>query len=207
MEQAERIRQQVLAAAEECLLAGGFGTSRLQSSIARRAGLSRPTVYKYVGDQDSIISALILREVGRLLEQLEPLMDRDQPFTEQLVNVMTFVVQHARQHQLLQAALRDAPELVLPWFTTHADLLMERVAGVALAYLAEHPRSDRPDVEPRFLVDAACRIALSLIFTTGLVELSDPEHLRAYLGSFLSGRLGSPGVSDRGAHTPSGDPT
>jgi AcrR family transcriptional regulator len=185
VEQAERIRARVLAAAEACLLEGGFGASRLHSSIARRAGLSRPTVYKYAGDQDSIISALILREVSALLEQLEPLMDPELPFTEQLVNVMAFVVQHAREHRLLQAALRDAPELVLPWFTTRADLLMERVAGVALIYLEQHPRSDRPDVEPRFLVDAACRIALSLIFTTGLSDLSDPTVLRNYLGNFL----------------------
>jgi AcrR family transcriptional regulator len=91
VEQAEQIRARVLAAAQECLLEGGFGASRLHSSIARRAGLSRPTVYKYAGDQDSIISALILREVGTLLAQLEPLMDRELPFTEQLVNVMAYV--------------------------------------------------------------------------------------------------------------------
>lgn len=185
MEQSEQIRARVLAAAEQCLLEGGFGASRLHSSIARRAGLSRPTVYKYAGDQDAIVSALILREVGVLLAQLEPLMDAELPFTEQLINVMAFVVQHAREHRLLQAALRDAPELVLPWFTTRADVLMDRVAGVALTYLTAHPRSDRPDVEPRFLVDVACRIALSLIFTTGLIDLSDAQALRAYLGNFL----------------------
>jgi AcrR family transcriptional regulator len=198
--QPDRIRDRVLAAAEEVLLEeGGFGSSRLHSSIARRAGLSRPTVYKYAGDQDAIISALILREVGALLGQLEPMMDGAAPFADQLVDVMTFVVRHAREHRLLQAALRDAPTLVLPWFTTRADLLMERVAGVALSYFAEHPRSDRPEIDPRLLVDAACRIALSLVFTKGLVDLSDPERLRAYLRTFLTGRPGHRGQARAGA--------
>lgn len=185
MTQAQQIRARVLAAAQECLLDGGFGSARLHSTIARRAGLSRPTVYKYVGDQDAIVSALILREVGVLLEQLQPLMEEDLPFGEQLINVMAFVVRRGREHLLLQAALRDAPELVLPWFTTRADVLMERVASVALAYMAEHPRADRPAVEPRLLVDACCRIALSLIFTNGLVDLSDQAVLRDYLTTML----------------------
>ncbi|GAA5155038.1 TetR/AcrR family transcriptional regulator [Pseudonocardia eucalypti] len=185
MTQPHQIRARVLAAAEECLLEGGFGSARLHSTIARRAGLSRPTVYKYVGDQDAIVSALILREVTALLQELEPLLERNLPFIEGLVDVMAFVVRHGREHRLLQAALRDAPELVLPWFTTHADVLMERVASVALAYLKEHPKDDWPNIEPRFLVDASCRMALSLIFTNGLVDVSDPEVLRRYLSDFL----------------------
>lgn len=186
MQQAERIRARVLAAAEQCLLEGGFGDARLHSTIARRAGLSRPTVYKYVGDQDAINAALIQRELGVFLERLQPIMDRPLPFADHLVTVMVFVVGHAREHRLLQAALRDAPQLLLPWFTTRAGVLIEQVELVASATLRRYiDDGELPDIEPRILIDAMCRIALSLVFTNGVVELSDPDALRAYLGSFL----------------------
>jgi AcrR family transcriptional regulator len=185
VEQAVQIRARVLAAAEKCLLEGGFRASRIHSAIARRAGLSRPTVYKYVGDQDAIIAAVIQREFEAFLERLEPVLERDQPFPEHLVTVMTFVAEQAK-HPLLQAALRDCPERLLPWFTTRAGAMIQVIERLALPrvrrYIAD---GELPDVDPRVLIDALCRIALSVVFTRGLFDLSDPATLRAYLTTLL----------------------
>ncbi|HEY1966665.1 MAG TPA: TetR/AcrR family transcriptional regulator [Pseudonocardia sp.] len=186
MDQAVLMRDRVLAAAEQCLLEGGFGSSRLHSEIARRAGLSRPTVYKYVGDQDSIIAAVIQREFELFLARLRPVLELRLPFDEHLVAVMTFVVGQAREHPLLQAALRDTPERLLPWFTTRAGALVEQVEPLALPGIRRYiAAGELPDVDPRMLLDALCRIGLSLVFTNGLFDLSDPDALRAYLTSFL----------------------
>jgi AcrR family transcriptional regulator len=185
-DQAVRMRQRVLAAAEQVLLDGGFTDNRLHSQIARQAGLSRPTVYKYVGDQEAIVAAVIQREFESFLLRLRPVLDQRAPFREHLVSVMTFVVGEARAHPLLQAALRDTPSRVLPWFTTRAGALIEQVEPFALAGIRRYiTEGELPDIDPRILHDALCRIALSLVFTNGMFDLSDPDELRRYLTAFL----------------------
>jgi AcrR family transcriptional regulator len=188
VDQAVLMRDRVLAAAEQCLLEGGFGSNRLHSEIARRAGLSRPTVYKYVGDQDCIIAAVIQREFELFLARLRPVLEQQLPFSEHLVAVMTFVIGQAREHPLLQAALRDTPERLLPWFTTRAGALIEQVQPLALPGIQRYiAAGELPDRDPRILLDALCRIALSLVFTNGLFDLTDPEALQVYLRALVPG--------------------
>lgn len=178
------MRARILDAAEQCLLEGGFRSGRLHSAIAARAGLSRPTVYKYVGDQDAISAALIARELTAFLGRLEPLLAAPGPIAEHLVTVLTFVVDYARNHPLLAAAVRDVPEQVLPAFTTRAGELIAQVEPVVRPHLRRRiSRGELPDVDPRLLVDLFSRVAISLVFTSGLVDLSDPEALRGYLGA------------------------
>jgi AcrR family transcriptional regulator len=180
------MRAKVLAAAEKCLLEGGFGAARLHSAIALRAGLSRPTVYKYVGDQDAIIAAVIQREFEEFLARLGPVLEPQDDFAEHMVDVLAFVVAEARAHPLLQVAMRDTPEQVLPWFTTHATALISQVEPLALPGLRRYIEAGQlPDLDPRIPLDMVCRIALSLVFTNGLFDVSDPDTLRAYLAAAL----------------------
>ena len=188
VDKALTMRAKVLAAAEKCLLEGGFGAARLHSAIALRAGLSRPTVYKYVGDQDTIIAAVIQHEFEAFLARLRPVLEprEDFDFTEHMVDVLTFVVVEARRHALLKIAMRDAPEQVLPWFTTHAGTLIEQVEPLALPGIRRYIEAGAlPDVDPRIPLDMVCRIALSLVFTNGVIDVSDPDTLRAYLSTAL----------------------
>ncbi|MDQ2707773.1 MAG: TetR/AcrR family transcriptional regulator [Actinomycetota bacterium] len=186
MDPAVRMRARVLAAAEETLLEGGFQIARLHSTIARRAGLSRPTVYKYVGDQDAIIAAVIQHQFEAFLARLAPVLDQHRTFSEHLVEVMTFVVGEARAHPLLRVVMRDTPERLLPWFTTHAGRLIEQVEPLVVPGVRHYiERGELPAIDPRILTDALCRIGLSLVFTNGLFDVSDPDALRAYLTALL----------------------
>jgi AcrR family transcriptional regulator len=184
VDKAAEIRARILDAAERCLLDGGFRSGRLHSTIAARAGLSRPTLYKYVGDQDAISNALINRELTTFLKLLEPILEARAPIGEHLVTVLAFVVHHGRSHPLLRAALRDVPEQVLPSFTTRAGLLIEQVELVVRPHLQRRiDEGELPDVDPRLLIDALSRVAISMVFTNGLVDLTDPDTLRGYLGA------------------------
>lgn len=186
VDKAVTMRARVLAAAEKCLLEGGFGAARLHSAISARAGLSRPTVYKYVGDQDAIIAAVIQHEFEAFLSRLRPLLEPREDFAEHMVDVLAFVVVEARKHPLLKIAMRDTPEQVLPWFTTHAGALIEQVEPLALPGIRRYIEAgELPDVDPRIPLDMVCRIALSLVFTNGLFDVSDPDTLRAYLATAL----------------------
>jgi AcrR family transcriptional regulator len=180
------MRARVLDAAEQALLTGGFGSGRLHSATARLVGLSRPTVYKYVGDQDAIIAAVIQRELATFLEELRPLLEQARPLPERLENVLVFVVERARAHTLLQAALRQIPDRLLPWFTTHADVLLRQVEPMVAPHVRCYVEDGQlGDMDPRVFIDALCRVALSLVFTRGLIDLERPGALRGYLAMLL----------------------
>ncbi|MGK5552964.1 TetR/AcrR family transcriptional regulator [Actinomadura kijaniata] len=178
----DEIRALILDAAAECLVEGGFANGRLLSAIARRAGISRPTLYKYGGTVEDIREALVRRELAVFTEELI-LQLRDAAWTsEDLVDLLVFVVGYGRRHPLLQAALRDVPEIILPVFTVNAESTIRRISRLLEPLAQEHVDAGRmPPVDVPLLVDALFRIAVSLILVRGPLDLDDPETLRGYL--------------------------
>jgi AcrR family transcriptional regulator len=179
---AAQIRDRILDAAATTLSAGGFADSRLLTSIARIAGLSRPTLYKHGGDLDEIKAALLRRETERFFDVVRDSIAGASWTTDDVVDVLVTIIDHARRHELLQAALRDAPEIVLPWFTTRADVVIAMSkAHVGPELAAAIEASGMPALDVDVLVDVLTRVVLSLVFTAGTIDADDPEAVRAYL--------------------------
>lgn len=192
-DRAAMIRGRVLDAALQCLAAGGFGAGRLHTAIANLAGLSRPTVYKYVGDQDAILDALVERELTVFIEHLLPVLDKRQPRGEQIVNIVVFVVQYAREHPLLRGTAEGMSDKLLPWFTTRAATVLERVESVVSPHFRRYiSEGELPDIDPRILMDAVGRMALSLVFTTGIVDLTGEDAVRSYVSTVVRAVGGHP---------------
>ncbi len=178
---AERIRQRILDAAADCLLAEGLD-ARLHAMIAERAGISRPTVYKYVGDQTAIVNAILERELDRFFGAVVPIMRRSDDLEAHLIDAIVFVVDYARNHVLLQKALRDHPELVLPVLTTEAGPLVERVVDLFADQLGRALEQAAPTpLTPREAAEWSYRIVVSLI-TTPTAAL-DRDGTRRYVES------------------------
>ncbi|ALG12597.1 hypothetical protein AOZ06_42210 [Kibdelosporangium phytohabitans] len=182
---ADDLRDRILAAAELCLLECAPG-ARVHAAIAERAGVSRPTVYKYVGDQDAIVMALLKRDMARMYAAAEAEITKTTSLRERFVDMTVFVVGYARDHALLRKALREEPASVLPWFTVHSEPVIE--LGIEL--FAPHVKQSIadgqfPDVDPRVIVEWCCRLILSLITTPGTVQIGDPVSLRRYVEDLL----------------------
>ncbi len=107
------IRERILDAAEACLVESGYGT-RLHAVISERAGLSRPTVYKYVGDQAEIFEAAVPAGDHPVLHAVDAVLRDSERLDTGLTDCVVFAVGYARRHMLLQKGLRDDPEVVLP---------------------------------------------------------------------------------------------
>ncbi|GAA1576856.1 TetR/AcrR family transcriptional regulator [Actinomadura kijaniata] len=178
----DEIRALILDAAAECLVEGGFANGRLLSAIARRAGISRPTLYKYGGTVEDIREALVRREIAVFAEDLIPRLRTAAWTGDDLVDLLVFVVGYGRRHPLLQAALRDVPEIILPVFTVNAESTIRRISKLLQPLMQEHIDAGRvPPVDVSLLVDALFRVAVSLILVRGPLDLDDPETLRGYL--------------------------
>ena len=64
----EEARAQILKAAESMFQRYGVSKTTMDD-IAKEAGVSRPTVYRYFGDRDSLITALIEARSRRLFDK------------------------------------------------------------------------------------------------------------------------------------------
>ncbi|WP_235834746.1 TetR/AcrR family transcriptional regulator, partial [Actinomadura logoneensis] len=183
---AAQMRQRILDAAADCLIEGGFASGRILSAIARKAGISRPTLYKYGGTVEDIRHALVQRELNRFLEALAPRLENMTWSAEYATDLLVFVVGYARGHTLLNAALRDVPEVVLPEFTLNADGPLRRIAELAEPILREHVEAGRmPPVDATLLTDALFRVTLSIVLIRGPYDFDDPEVLRRYVAGAL----------------------
>ena len=188
---AARIRERILDAATECLLAEGLD-ARLHAMIAERAGISRPTVYKYVGDQAAIVAAILDRELDRFFGAAVPLLRRSDDLKAHLVDAIVFVVEYGRSHALLQKALREHPELILPALTTGSGPLVERVVtlfeeqlGRALSQAGATGSTGSTDatLSPRAAAEWGYRIVISLITTP--TPALDEEGTREYVADLV----------------------
>ncbi|GAF46014.1 TetR family transcriptional regulator [Rhodococcus wratislaviensis] len=181
------LRERILDAAEECLIELGYST-RLHAVIAERAGLSRPTLYKHVGDQSAILEALFQREISRFFVVLDPVLrGRQSQLQVRFVDAVVFAVQYARGHRLLQKGLRDDPEVVLPWFTVKAKPMIELGAQLLTPHFERlFSREQLSGVSSTAISEWAFRIIGSLITTEGIVDTSDERALREFVRSLLS---------------------
>ena len=179
---AARIRERILDAATECLLAEGLD-ARLHAMIAERAGISRPTVYKYVGDQAAIVAAILERELDQFFGAAVPLLRRSDDLEAHLVDAIVFVVEYGRGHALLQKALREHPELILPALTTESGPFVERVVALFEDQLGRALSQAGEALTPRAAAEWAYRIVISLITTPS--PALDDEGTKQYVASLV----------------------
>jgi AcrR family transcriptional regulator len=181
-ERAAELRDRILDAAAACLQEAGLN-ARLHAAIAQRAGMSRPTVYKYVGDQDAVLAALLEREFGRFFAVVLPLLTVGDDVVSDLVDGMALIVDYARRHALLQTALRDHPEIVLPALTTRSEPILQQSLAIFTRPLGQALALD--DADARAMVEWLFRMIVSLVTTPGTVGPTR-EDIRADLARLLA---------------------
>src|ERR1700739_5158237 len=101
------IGDRILDAAATCVTA--YGVERVTlAEIARRAGVSRPTVYRRWPDTRSVLAALLTRHITAALDDV-PARGRGR---EALVDRVVAVAEHLRRDELVMAVLRSELALV-----------------------------------------------------------------------------------------------
>lgn len=124
----EQISDRILDAAASCVLAYGVGRVTL-AEIARRAGVSRPTVYRRFPDTRSILAALL---TARITRDLDAVPSRGVGRTH-VVERIVAVADRLRHDDVIMAVLHDAPELAMFYLSerlgTSQQILLDTVAG------------------------------------------------------------------------------
>ncbi|MFC4911760.1 TetR/AcrR family transcriptional regulator [Actinomadura gamaensis] len=126
----KRDEQAVLDAARDCVLAVGVRRTTL-TDIARRAGVSRMTLYRRWPDVRTIVADLMTREWTAVATAVRPHTGDGGsagPVREMLVDGLVSGVAELRAHPLMRKILDVDPELLLPY-------LLDRLGASQSAFL------------------------------------------------------------------------
>lgn len=97
---------QILDAARSCVLEFGVRRTTL-AEIARRAGVSRPTVYRRWPDTRAVVADLMTREIAAAV----PAMDSSRPARAQLVDAACDVAHQISTHPMFVTILKFDQDL------------------------------------------------------------------------------------------------
>lgn len=160
----------VLRAAHACVMDVGLRRTTL-ADVARRAGVSRMTVYRQFDDLLDIVSALLTAELVALLDAAWEQTAALPTARERLVEAGGLVVERLVHHPLYRRVLDVDPELLLPLvvdrFGATQRAAIEVVAGLVAQGVAEG--SVRP-VDPQLAATCLLLTAQSFVFSARVVE-------------------------------------
>ena len=134
-EQPREPREDYLDAARACLLDVGWRRTTL-TEVARRAGVSRMTIYRTWGDMPGLLGDLMTREWTGVVEASMADADPSQPRVQRLVATMVATVRALRVNELFVRIVELDPELILPYLLARRGRSQDLILGVVTAEIA-----------------------------------------------------------------------
>jgi AcrR family transcriptional regulator len=180
------IGDRILEAAAYCVMTYGVDRVTL-AEIARRARVSRPTVYRRWPDTRAILAALLTSRIVGLLDEV-PSRGRGR---EALVERIVAVAQRLRRDEVVMSVLLKAPDLAMIYIAerlgTSQQILLDAVASdIKLAQEEGSVRSG----DPRQLAAMCLLITQSTIQSGQIVApILDADALDVELAHSLDGYL------------------
>ncbi|HEY9373725.1 TetR/AcrR family transcriptional regulator [Streptomyces sp.] len=166
----------VLDAARDCVLAVGVRRTTL-TDVARRAGVSRMTLYRRWPDVRSLVGDLMTREWIAVAAGAMPTADDGGPVRARMVDGLVAGAAAFRAHPLFAKILDVDPELLLPYILDRRGASQEALLGLLVRALDEghEDGSVRPghtDLQARSLLLVVQSFTLSLRTMT---DETDPD--------------------------------
>jgi AcrR family transcriptional regulator len=164
---------QLLDAARHCLLAVGWRRTTL-TDVARRAGVSRMTLYRRWPDMQTLLADLMTREWSWVAEGVTG--SSEASAVDRVAAGVAATVTALRENELFHKIVQVDPELLLPYLLDRRGRTQDAILGMLRTTIVEgqHDGSVRrgdPDLLARSVLLAAHGFALSAQTMTG----DDPD--------------------------------
>lgn len=130
-------RDGYLDAARECILDVGWRRTTL-TEVARRAGVSRMTIYRAWSDMPALLGDLMTREWTGLVTRQVDLAGEPTPV--RIADAMAGCVEALRDNELFTRIVELDPELLLPYLLARRGRSQELIIGVLATAVAEGQR-------------------------------------------------------------------
>lgn len=174
----DAVFDRIAAAALEEFTEHGIRRTSMED-VARRAGVSRMTVFRRFENKQGLLEVVIAREVRRGMDELDSLWDGAETLEDRLVEGFAFAGRYVRHHPLFEGILRREPEVLLPPLTIDGG----PVLGLYRSLIANRLRAEvdagraaTADVDG--VAEVIARLAISMLLTRdGDITLEDPDSI------------------------------
>jgi AcrR family transcriptional regulator len=173
--------ERILDAALEQFEADGIRRSSVEA-VARRAGVSRVTVYRRFPRKESLVNAVAAREASRMIAATDEHITSIADAETRTVEGFAYLLQRLREHALTRRLISIEPESVLGSLTVEAGPVLQ----LGTRYVAQQIRRGQEegafppyDAEP--VAELLVRFGHSVVLTPqATIDLTDEEGLREF---------------------------
>lgn len=148
--------------------------------VARRAGVSRMTIYRRFTGKDQLVAAVIDRENSALFDDIAAELKSADPQSDYYVEAFTVSILRFRGHRVLNRMIADDPALTLELAHRHWPAAIERMAAALRVIFppgfAERIGADAVDE----LADTILRYTLMALLLPGSPPVQTESEIRAF---------------------------
>lgn len=189
--QDETTRRVLDAACEEFSLVGLQRTT--MEDVARRAGVSRVTVYRHVANKDALVDAVLRREFQRYVHDYLAQMQAAETAVDRIAGGYLSTIQAMRRNPLLSGILSVELDSLVSSMAGSAEhvLAMARLFLAQLLRIEQQGGEIADEIDVDVAADIMVRLAVSyVLIPSDVVDLDDDDQAQAMVRSFLLPMLG-----------------
>lgn len=148
--------------------------------VARRAGVSRTTIYRRFANKDELIAAVMDRENARLFVDIAEELKQARPQSNYYAEAFTSALVRSRNHRVLNRMVTDEPALSLQLARRHYGAAVQRIEN-ALREIFPPGFADRVGPEAvHELADNIWRYALMAMLVPSAEPIETADEIRAF---------------------------
>lgn len=175
-------RERMLDAARAEFIEHGIARTSV-ATIAQRAGVSRPTLYRQRGDKDQIVAAVVQRDVIDFFTRAQAAVSSIGSVEERVVEAVVLGLRESREHPLVRALQTfETESFTKRLVDLNSATYRAMIAMIAVMYADDEYRA--PALERA--LDIALRVlATLLIAPSPYVPTDTDDNARAFAGRYL----------------------
>jgi AcrR family transcriptional regulator len=172
-------RENILDAALIELERHGFRKVALDD-VARRAGVSRTTIYRRFANRDELVGAVIERENMALFADIAAELKQATPQSNHYVEAFTLSIMRFRRHRVLNQMIVDDPALAQEMLHRHYGAAVDRMAAALRVIFPDGfaERIGAPAVND--LADTILRYAAMVLLLPSVQPLQTADDVREF---------------------------
>ncbi len=183
----DRTRTRLLDAAYEQFCRLGIQRSSMED-IARRAQLSRITLYRKFESKDALVDQVVLREIRRYFTQFLDDIARADSVADRVVAGFVSSLRTVRTNPLIGGLLEAEPTVLAGSVVGNGEEMLATVRAFVAGQLGREQRAGNvpPALDTDLVAEMMVRVSASfLTFPSRLVDLDDDTQLAAIARQFL----------------------